>query len=187
MTTDVEYAVYPDIIKGTAYVVFREEPRAITERQRLYFPENQVGAYRDKGYTVLYEKPEFRKPYIVISKFIDHDWENHLSQMEHCKKEIDSLKKHKFLVTNEKEFMKAYNKAYTDCGSREKEKIAKKQKERLLRLLSFQSFETLERLIDTASWHLIEHYETEQTTVPPEDQLVIDLKTKWGIMKKEIG
>lgn len=185
MTTDVEYAVYPDIIKGTAYVVFREEPRAITERQRLYFPENQVREYRDKGYTVLYEQPEFRKPYIVISKFIDHDWENHLSEMEHCKKEIDSLKKHNFLVTNEKEFMKAYNKAYTDCGSREKEKIVKKQKDRLICLLSFQSFETLERLIDTASWHLIEHYETEQITVPPEDQLVIDLKTKWGIMKKK--
>lgn len=42
MTTDVEYAVYPDISKGTAHVVFREEPREITERQRLYFPENQV-------------------------------------------------------------------------------------------------------------------------------------------------
>jgi hypothetical protein len=176
-----------DLTSGTATVIFNDSPTAIIEKYRHSISYDEVSNYRKRGHTVYYANPEYRDPYVLKDKVVGSNWKEYIDSMNELREQITLAENIGITVTNKESYEKVYKRALKQYAQLLEKGKQENKHRRLIKLLSSQDYETLVTLIETASWHLLDHYEYEHAPIPPKEQAVIDIKTKWDTISRIEG
>lgn len=170
-----------NIIEGTATAEFENYPTPIIKMEKQSIEEHEVSKYKRAGFDISYDLPDFRRPYIYKSKTIGYEWDAYLAEMDDLWVEIKVCESRGIGVTNFNEFKKVYDKNKREYRKIKQISVEQAKHDSIMRVLAKQDVETLIALVDTAHWHLTEHYLSTvngYVTIPQRDQKVLDLKDK---------